>query len=343
MQSSGRTTPRRLRGSRLEGSLPNGVRFTIGSGSPTHPPLAWRMTSLRLRSGGKSTGRPFANKVAAVTGAGSGIGRALSYAFAERGADLALNDINSAAVIETSDGVRARGQQATYKVFDVTDATEFIAFAHEAVAAYGRVDILVNNAGVLSRFAPFSDQSAHEFGQCFTVNFSGVVNGSRAFLPYLLDRTEAWLINLSSSYAFLATPLQSPYVAAKFAIRGFTDVLRYELLKSNVRVMCVHPGGVKTNLGANAPAADENERLHNAELQRLGFLATPEHVAVRIVRGVEQGRARVVIGLDGHLFDISSRFLPVSYQKLILPLLRRLDPRMVEAMDALARGVRAGP
>jgi NAD(P)-dependent dehydrogenase (short-subunit alcohol dehydrogenase family) len=300
------------------------------------------MTSLRFRSAGKSTRRPFAGKVVAVTGAGSGIGRALSYAFAERGADLALNDINSAGVIETAEGVRARGQQATYKVFDVTDATEFIAFAQEAVAAYGRVDILVNNAGVLSRYAPFSDQSAHEFGHCFTVNFLGVVNGSRAFLPYLLDRTEAWLINLSSSYAFLATPLQSPYVAAKFAIRGFTDALRYELLKSNVRVMCVHPGGVKTNLGASAPAADENERLHNAELQRLGFLATPEHAAGRIIRGVERGRSRVVIGLDGHLFDIAGRFLPVSYQKLILPLLRWADPRMIEAMDALARGVRAG-
>jgi NAD(P)-dependent dehydrogenase (short-subunit alcohol dehydrogenase family) len=300
------------------------------------------MTSLRFRSGGKSTRRPFADKVVAVTGAGSGIGRALSYAFAERGANLALNDINSGAVIETAEGVRARGRQATYKVFDVTEATECVAFAEEAVAAYGRVDILVNNAGVLSRYAPFTNQSADEFGQCFTVNFLGVVNGSRAFLPHLLDRTEAWLINLSSSYAFLAAPLQSPYVAAKFAIRGFTDALRYELLKSNVRVMCVHPGGVKTNLGASAPAADENERLHNAELQRLGFLATPEHVAVRIIRGVEQGRARVVIGLDGYLFDIASRLLPVSYQKLILPVLGRVDPRMVEAIDALARGVRAG-
>src|SRR5713226_8165519 len=109
--------------------------------SPRSIPLAWRMTSRGFRSGRNSRRRPFANKVVAVTGAGSGIGRALSYAFAERGADLALNDINSAAVIETADGVRARGQQATYKVFDVTDATEFIAFAHEAVAAYGRVDI----------------------------------------------------------------------------------------------------------------------------------------------------------------------------------------------------------
>ncbi len=291
--------------------------------------LGWRGNSTRL---------PFANKVVAVTGAGSGIGRALSYAFAERGASLALNDVNSAGVIETAEGVGARGQRATYKVFDVTEATEFRIFAQEVVAAHGGVDILVNNAGMFSRFAVFPELSAEEFGRCFAVNFLGVVNGSRAFLPYLLDRTDAWLINMSSSYGFAATPLQSPYIAAKFAIRGFTDALRYELLESTVHVMCVHPGGVKTNLIANAPAANEKERLRNAELQRSDSLATPAHAAARIIRGVEQGRARVIIGRDGHLFDISSRLLPVGYQKLILPLLRRFEPRMLEAIDKLARG-----
>ena len=155
--------------------------------------LGWRGNSTRL---------PFANKVVAVTGAGSGIGRALSYAFAERGASLALNDVNSAGVIETAEGVGARGQRATYKVFDVTEATEFSTFAQEVVAAHGGVDILVNNAGMFSRFAVFPELSAEEFGRCFAVNFLGVVNGSRAFLPYLLDRTDAWLINMSSSYGF---------------------------------------------------------------------------------------------------------------------------------------------
>jgi short-subunit dehydrogenase len=199
----------------------------------------------------------------------------------------------------------------------------------------------VNNAGVFSRFAPFTDLTAEEFGRCVEVNFLGVVNGSRAFLPYLLNRTETWLINLSSSYGFAATPLGSSYVASKFAIRGFTDVLRYELLKSNVHVMCVHPGGVRTNLVANAPAAGEDERMRNAELQRLGVLAKPERAAVRIISGVERGRARVVIGLDGHVFDIASRLLPVSYQKLMLPLLGRVEPRMLEAIARLAGGVQA--
>jgi NAD(P)-dependent dehydrogenase (short-subunit alcohol dehydrogenase family) len=297
------------------------------------------VTSLRFRGGGKSTRRPFANKVVAVTGAGSGIGRALSYAFAERGAHLALNDINSSGVIETAEGVSARGQQATYRVFDVTEETEFTTFAQDAVAEHGGVDIVVNNAGVFSRFAPFTGLSSEEFARCFEVNFVGVVNGSRAFLPYLLDRTEAWLVNLSSSYGFAGTPLQSSYVASKFAIRGFTDVLRYELLKSNVHVMCVHPGGVRTNLIANAPAAGEDERLRNADLQRVGVLAKPEHAAVRIISGIERRRSRVVIGLDGHLFDVSSRFLPVSYQKLMLPMLGRIEPRMLEAIDRLAHGV----
>jgi short-subunit dehydrogenase len=137
--------------------------------------------------------------------------------------------------------------------------------------------------------------------------------------------------------------LQSPYIASKFAIRGFTDALRYELFKSTVRVMCVHPGGVRTNLIANAPAASEGERVRNAELQQTGGLVTPERAAARVIKGIEQGRARIVIGLDGRLFDVASRVAPVSYHKAILPLLQRFEPRMLEAIDGLDRGNRSGP
>jgi NAD(P)-dependent dehydrogenase (short-subunit alcohol dehydrogenase family) len=301
------------------------------------------MLSDRFRRNGGGAERLFANKVVAVTGAGSGIGRALAFAFADRGADLALSDVKSSEVIETAEGVRARGQNATCKVFDVTDSAEFTSFAQEVVAAYGGVDVVVNNAGTFSRFATFTDLSKEEFDRCVEVNFAGVANGSRAFLPYLLDRAGAWLINMSSSYGFAATPLQSPYIASKFAIRGFTEALRYELFKSNVRVMCVHPGGVRTNLIANAPAATERERVRNTELQQIGGLVTPEQVAARVIKGDEQGRARVVIGLDGHLFDVASRVAPALYQKAILPLLRRFEPRMLEAIDGFARGRRSGP
>jgi NAD(P)-dependent dehydrogenase (short-subunit alcohol dehydrogenase family) len=294
--------------------------------------------SPKSRRGGRSPARePFADKVVAVTGAGSGIGRALSYAFAERGAVLALNDVNEEHVLETAEGVMARGRPATSRAFDVTDASEFHAFAREVVAAHGRADILVNNAGVFSRFATFADLSENEFGRCFTVNFFGVVNGCRAFLPHLRARPEAWIVNMSSSYGFAATPLQSAYIAAKFGIRGFTDALRYELRKSNVHVMCVHPGGVRTNLIANAPAATDEDRLRNAELQQSGALTTPAHAAARILRGLEKNRRRVVIGVDGHVFDVSGRLLPVSYQRLLLPLLRRFEPRMVQAIDNFGR------
>ena len=280
--------------------------------------------------------RSFIGKVAVVTGAGSGIGRSLAYELANRGVQLALNDINADGLADTAKHVGSRGRRVTSGVFDVTDAEAFQAFADETVAEHGNVDIVVNNAGMFSRFAPFTDLSAEEFSRYFAINFGAAVNGARSFLPHLLSRPEASLVNMSSIYGFGATPLQSPYIAAKFAVRGFTDALRYELLKTNVHVLCVHPGAVKTNLGVNAPALSDDEHRRNVKLQQSGARTTPEKVARCIVRGIARGQARLVIGPDGFLFDMLGRFAPTAYPRLTLPVMRFLEPRMLQAVNTLA-------
>jgi short-subunit dehydrogenase len=221
--------------------------------------------------------------------------------------------------------------------FDVTDPAAFEAAAEEALGAHGAIDILVNNAGQLARMATFLDLEPGEFERSFGVNFWGAVHGSRALLPHLLTRPEAALVNVSSAYGFAATPLQSPYIAGKFALRGFTDALRYELLASNVHVMCVHPGVVKTNLGANAPARSEAERQANIERQRM-TLTTAPRAARRILAGVERRKARVVIGADGRLMDLLGRYAPNRYPEATYPFLRKVEPLIGDAVSSYAAG-----
>jgi NAD(P)-dependent dehydrogenase (short-subunit alcohol dehydrogenase family) len=281
----------------------------------------------------------FAGTVAFITGAGSGIGRALAEALATRAAGgLALADVNAAGLDETANALGRLGletERVSRHVFDVTDAAAFRKAAKEALAAHGVIDILVNNAGQLARMATFVDLEDGEFERSFGVNFWGAVHGSRALVPHLLTRPEAALVNVSSAYGFAATPLQSPYIAGKFALRGFTDALRYELLASQVHVMCVHPGVVKTNLGANAPARSEAERQANIKRQTI-TLTTAPRAARKILAGIERRKARVVIGADGKFMDLLGRYAPARYPQLTYPLLRRVEPLIGEAVNSCA-------
>lgn len=283
----------------------------------------------------------FTGKVAFITGAGSGIGRALAVELAARGAGgLALADINPSGLEETAAAVQASvppGAPTTVSRhgFDVTDRAGFEAAAKEALAAHGAVDVLINNAGQLARMAAFADLDPGEFERSFGVNFWGAVHGSRALLPHLLHRPEASLVNVSSAYGFAATPLQSPYIAGKFAVRGFTDALRYELLASNVHVMCVYPGVVKTNLGANAPARSEAERRANIKRQNI-TLTTAPRAARKILRGIERRKPRLVIGADGKIMDLLGRFAPDRYPQLTYPVLRRAEPLIGAAVERFA-------
>lgn len=260
-------------------------------------------------------------------------------ALAGRGAGgLALADINAAGLEETANALERQGFPAgrvSRHVFDVTDSAAFETAAKEAVAAHGAVDILVNNAGQLARMAAFVDLEPGEFERSFGVNFWGAVNGSRALVPHLLTRPDAALVNVSSAYGFAATPLQSPYIAGKFAVRGFTDALRYELLASNVHVLCVHPGVVKTNLGANAPARSEAEREANIKRQRITITTAPR-AARKILTGIERRKARVVIGADGKFMDLLGRYAPARYPQVTFPLLRRVEPLIGAAVEQAA-------
>jgi butyryl-CoA dehydrogenase len=279
--------------------------------------------------------RSFDGKVAVVTGAASGIGRELAWQLASRGADVAITDVDAEGLAVTAKGMPAL-QRVTRHLFDVSDPAAYAAFADEAIATHGLVDIVVNNAGMLSRYASFTELTPEEFERYFAVNFWGAVYGARAFLPHLLTRPEATLVNVSSMYGFIATPLQSPYIASKAAVRGFTEALRYELLRSNVHVMCVFPGVVKSGLGAHTPALSEEERQANIRVQETYSRTTPAEAAAQMISGMEKRKARCIIGSDGRLTDFVARLIPGSYPKLFFPLIRRLEPRLGEAVDRLA-------
>ena len=283
--------------------------------------------------------REFNGTVAFITGAASGIGRALALELAGRGAHLALADLNGVGLGETAKLAGKAGARTTMHVFDVTDREAFATAAGKALAEHGQVDILVNNAGQLARMASFLDLDDGEFERSFGVNFWGAVNGTRALLPHLLTRPAASLVNVSSAYGFAATPLQSPYIAGKFAVRGFTDAIRYETLESSVHVMCVHPGVVRTNLGANAPARSEAERKDNDRRQKL-TLTTAKGAARKIVRGIERENPRLVIGADGRLMDALGRFAPIRYPRITYPGLRRAMPLVRECVEGNARAGR---
>ena len=191
--------------------------------------------------------RAFRDKVAVVTGAASGIGRALAQDLARRGADLALVDVSAAALAETAGLCAARGRGVTTHIADVADAARMKALAAEVVAAHGRVELLVNNAGV-SVTGTFEEQSLDDWRWIVGVNFWGVVHGCKFFLPHLRRAREAHIVNLSSMFGLIGLPTQSSYCATKFAVRGFSEALWAELRGSGIGVTTVHPGGVRTNI-----------------------------------------------------------------------------------------------
>ncbi len=257
-------------------------------------------------------------KIAVITGAGSGIGRALAQQLDAAGARLALCDVDSAGLDNTVAGLR---QAPLIARVDVANREAVYAFRDSVVNTFGAVDIVINNAGVaLSQTVEHT--SYDDFEWLMNINFWGVVYGSKAFLPVLKQRPEAVLVNVSSVFGLIAVPTQSAYNAAKFAVRGFTEALRHELEAegSAVKVVCVHPGGIKTNIARNARAYVGPDGEASAEdiaerFERVAF-TTPEKAAQTIVRGIRRQRPRVLIGGDAWLIDRIQRWLPVRYWRL---------------------------
>jgi NAD(P)-dependent dehydrogenase (short-subunit alcohol dehydrogenase family) len=258
-------------------------------------------------------------RTAVVTGAASGIGRAVAASLARRGCHLALADVNEAGLAETADAIRAPGVRISRHRLDVADRAAVAAFPDAVEAEHPGVDILVNNAGVAVG-GSFEQVSEADFDWLFEINFWGVVRMTRAFLPRLRASDDARLVNVSSIFGIVAPAGQVAYAASKFAVRGFSEALRHELEGSNVGVTVVHPGGVATQIAnsarvpAGVPADELARRL--ARTNRLLKLP-PQKAGEAIVRGIEQRRPRVLVGGDAVALAALARLAPVGYWKLL--------------------------
>jgi short-subunit dehydrogenase len=256
---------------------------------------------------------------AAVTGAASGIGRALALELAARGCDLALADRDEAGLQATAAEVgRAASQRVTVHRVDVSEPRQIADFAQAATLAHPGLNIVVNNAGV-ALLGQFNEIDQAQMDWLMDINFWGVVHSTRAFLPHLARQREAHIVNLSSIFGIVAPPGQTAYAAAKFAVRGFSESLRHELqvAASPVRLSVVHPGGVSTNIVRNSRAGtgvtDNARRAQTIERFDAVAKTTPAAAALRIITGIEKNRPRILIGNDARFMDLLQRFRPGTY------------------------------
>ena len=258
------------------------------------------------------------NRTAVVTGAASGMGRAISLSLARRGCHLALADLNEAGLAETAELAAPHNVRVTRHRLDVGDADAVAAFPEGVQGAHDGVDLLFNNAGVAVE-GTFEQVSEVDYEWLFNINFHGVVRMTRAFLPLLRARDEARVVNISSVFGLIAPPGQTAYGASKFAVRGFSEALRHELVGSTVGVTVVHPGGVATNITHNArySAGLSPEEIAQMQVNARRLLTLPPaRAGETIVKGVEQRKDRVLVGRDAQLIAWIVRLTPVSYWKL---------------------------
>jgi short-subunit dehydrogenase len=256
---------------------------------------------------------------AAITGAASGIGRALALELAARGCDLALADRDDAGLATLAAEIaRSHPQKVTVRRVDVGEPRQIQDFAQAAIADHPGLNIVVNNAGV-ALMGQFDEIDQAQMDWLMNINFWGVVHGTRAFLPHLGRQREAHIVNLSSIFGIIAPPGQTAYAAAKFAVRGFSEALRHELqtAASPVRLSVVHPGGVATNIARNSRTGSgmtDNERRAQS-IERFDAVAktTPKDAALRIIKGIEKNQPRILIGNDARFMDLLQRFRPATY------------------------------
>lgn len=272
----------------------------------------------------------FINKVAAITGAGSGIGRALALNLAGQGCNLAIADVNAAGLKETAEAARQHGVKVLETVVNVADRAAVHAWADEVVREFGKVNLIFNNAGVAhAGTVEGSDYAEYEW--IMNINFWGVMHGTKAFLPYLKATGDGHIVNISSIFGLFAQPGMSAYNATKFAVRGFTEALRQELDMDacGVSASCVHPGGIKTNIAKTARMNDSLSKVtgQDADTARSQFhdqllRTTPEKAAEVILNGVRRNQRRILIGGDAVATDLMQRSLPALYQRLVVTTMR---------------------
>ncbi|MFE3325696.1 SDR family NAD(P)-dependent oxidoreductase [Streptomyces sp. NPDC059176] len=264
----------------------------------------------------KDTGG-FAGKVAVVTGAGSGIGRALAVHLAGLGARLALSDLDTEGVEATALLCEAAGAEVLTDTLDVTERATVLRYAGDVRAHFGRVHQVYNNAGI-AHYGEVARESFKDLERVLDVNFWGVVNMTKAFLPHLIESGDGHVVNVSSLFGLVTFPGQSAYNASKFAVRGFTECLRQEMLLARhpVQVSCVFPGGIKTAVARNATAAEGLDAAGIARaFDRRLALHSPEMAARTIVEGVRKRRARILVGAEAKALDRLGRLAPTGSQR----------------------------
>ncbi len=267
--------------------------------------------------------KDFNNKVAAITGAGSGIGQQLAVLLAKQGCHLALSDVNEKGLADTVALVKGSGVRVTTKKVDVAKLEEVKAWAAQVEQEHGSINMIFNNAGV-ALGSTVEGASYEELEWIVNINFWGVVYGTKEFLPLIKKTGDGHIINISSLFGLTAQPTQSAYNATKFAVRGFTEALRQELdmEKSGVSALCVHPGGIRTNIALAAKMNDSLLTLgmhpeKSAKSFNKLLRCPPEEAARQILEAVQKDKRRLLIGNDAKAIDIMQRVLPTGYQKVI--------------------------
>jgi NADP-dependent 3-hydroxy acid dehydrogenase YdfG len=270
----------------------------------------------------------FAGKVAAVTGAGSGIGQALAIELARSGAKLAISDVDTEGLAATEELLKAIGAPVKADRLDVTEREAFGVYADAVAEHFGTVNQIYNNAGIA--FA--GDVEASQFKdieRVMDVDFWGVVNGTKMFLPHLIASGDGHVINVSSVFGLFSVPGQAAYNSAKFAVRGFTEALRQEMVVAGhpVKVTCVHPGGIKTAIARNMETVEGVDKEELAQTFDKKLASTSPQKAARIILdGVRKNKARVLVGPDAKALDLIVRVTGSGYQRLFSTVMSRMVP-----------------
>lgn len=272
----------------------------------------------------------FAGKVAVVTGAGSGIGQALAIELGRSGAKVAICDVDTEGLAVTEERLKAIGAPVKADRLDVTEREAFAAYADAVKEHFGKVNQIYNNAGI----AFSGDVEVSQFKdieRVMDVDYWGVVNGTKVFLPYLIESGDGHVINISSIFGVFSVAGQAAYNSAKFAVRGFTEALRQEMILAGhpVKVTCVHPGGIKTAIARKSTVAEGLDQATMAEWFDSKMARTSaERAAEIILDGVAKGKAKVLVGTDAKILDVFVRASGAGYQKLLTTLAGRFMPKM---------------
>ncbi len=263
--------------------------------------------------------KEFKDKVVVITGAGSGIGKALATAFHQQGARLALNDWKAETLEETR---RSLDDTVFTAAFDVSQRKEMDSFAGQVQDQFGQVDIVVNNAGMTLPPVQMEYIKESDFRKVIEVNLWGTIYGTFAFLPFLKTQPEAALVNMSSVFGLMGSPLQGPYSISKFGVRAFTETLRNEMKKSSVAVSTVYPAGIRTNIVWNIEGMNAEDQKKMAQVFDDMSKTSSEQAARVILKGIQKKKARILVGKGAQFIDRVVRLLPSRYEDILLRKLR---------------------